>query len=183
VYLDLWIIDTEGTVISCGRPDSYPDAMGSNVATERWFTAALRTANGNEYAVGDIAKNRSLRDRYVATYAAAVRAGGETQGAVLGVLAIFFDWDTQANAVLNGIRLTDSERARARCLIVDAERRVIAASDGRGLLTETYPLDHKQAKLGHYSQVGKVIGFALTPGYETYQGLGWRAVIELDATA
>ena len=183
VYVDLWIIDTNGTVVSCGRPDQYPEATGSNVAGERWFAAALRTASGNDYAVGDISKNRLLGDRYVATYSAAVRAGGDAHGAVLGVLAIFFDWGTQANAVLNGIRLTDAERARARCLIIDAGYRVIAASDGRGLLSEVYPLDPKRAKLGHYTGPGTVVGFALTPGYETYEGLGWFALIELDTTA
>ena len=102
---------------------------------------------------------------------------------VLGVLAIFFDWDTQANAVLRGIRLSEAERDRARCLIVDAERRVIAASDGKGLLSEIYPLEHRKAKLGHYSSPAKVVGFALTPGYETYAGLGWYAVIELPLTS
>ena len=139
VYLDLWIIDRDGVVVCCGRPEQYPEAVGSNVSGERWFTAALRTATGNDYAVGDIARNHCLRERYVATYAAAVRAGGDANGAVLGVLAIFFDWDTQANAVLRGIRLSGAERDRARCLIVDAERRVIAASDGKGLLSEIYP--------------------------------------------
>jgi hypothetical protein len=179
VYLDLWIIARDGTVQACGRPDLYPGAVGSNVAREAWFKAALLTASGNDYTVGDISKNRVLRDHYVATYAAAIREGGEVDGPAIGVLAVFFDWDTQAQAVLKGIRMTDSERAASRALILDANQRVIAASDRAGLLTETYALQNARAKLGHYSELGKVIGFALTPGYETYKGLGWFAVIEM----
>jgi hypothetical protein len=183
VYLDLWIIGKDGTVVACGRPELYPDTVGSSVAREPWFASAMKTASGNDYAVGSIAKNRHLRERYVATYAAAIREAGEAQGPVLGVLAVFFDWDTQADAVLRGIRLSASERSHSRCLLLDAGRRVIAASDGKGLLSETYPLKNQQTSLGHYIERGKVIGFALTPGYETYEGLGWLAVIELDENA
>jgi len=179
VYLDLWIIDPEGNVVASGRPDTYPDAPGKNVAREAWFGAAMRTASGNDYAVGDIARNVHLRERYVATYAAAIREHGDVNGRVIGVLAIFFDWDTQAHTVLQGARLTEEERPLARCLVLDASRRVIASSDRAGLLTEIYPLLNQHGKLGHYTDRGRVIGFALTPGYETYKGLGWFAVIEV----
>jgi hypothetical protein len=179
VYLDLWIIDSEGNVVANGRPDTYPDAAGKNVAREAWFGAAKKTATGNDYAVGDIARNVYLRERYVATYAAAIRERGDVNGRVIGVLAVFFDWDTQAHTVLQGARLTEEERPLARCLILDASRRVIASSDRTGLLTEVYPLLNQHHTLGHYTDRGRVIGFSLTPGYETYKGLGWFAVIEV----
>jgi hypothetical protein len=78
--------------------------------------AALRTTDGDDYTVSDISKNRQLRDHYVASYAAAIREGGEAQGCVLRVLAVFYDWDTRDNAVWKGMRLSDSERSHARCL-------------------------------------------------------------------
>jgi hypothetical protein len=33
--------------------------------------------------------------------------------------------------------------------------------------------------MGNYADNhGSVVGFALTPGYETYKGLGWYGVVE-----
>lgn len=181
VYLDLWIIDRNGAVIANGRSDRYPSAVGANLADQPWFRQALATRSGGEFTVGDVARNPKLDDRIVATYAAAVRRGGDTNGEVVGVLGIFFDWEPQAVAIVQGVRLEQDERERSRCLLIDARHRVIAASDGRGLLTETMPLAPKQdaPSMGHYvDRQGNLVGYALTPGYETYRGLGWYGVIE-----
>ncbi len=182
VYLDLWVADRHGIVIANGRPDRYRRAVGSSVANEHWFREAMATGSGDEYAVADIAVNEGLDRGMVATYATAIRAGGEPDGAVLGVLGIFFDWQTQSRAVLDGVRLADDEKGRTRCLLVDRRHRVIASSDGRGVLDETFPLKCGGKTQGSYTDgQGNVVGFALTPGYETYRGLGWYGVIVQEA--
>ena len=62
--------------------------------------------------------------------------------------------------------------------LVDSKFRVIASSDGQGLLTEQMPLTQKGAKSGVYKDnSGLQVAFHLTPGYETYKGLGWFGVI------
>ncbi|MEP1895661.1 MAG: hypothetical protein ABJQ98_04210 [Alloalcanivorax venustensis] len=33
---------------------------------------------------------------------------------------------------------------------------------------------------GYYMDGDRLVAFALTPGYETYRGLGWYGVIECD---
>jgi len=178
VYLDLWIADRNGTVIANGRPDRYPGARGANVSDEPWFRQALATRNGGEFTVGDVARNRSLDDRVVATYATAIRRDGEADSDAIGVLGIFFDWEPQAAAVVEGVRLEAGEREKSRCLLLDARHRVIASSDGRGLLTETVPLRRTAGTMGHYiDDKNRLVGYALTPGYETYKGLGWYGVI------
>jgi hypothetical protein len=166
--------------VANGRPDRYPNIVGSNVAGENWFRQAMATRSGDEYVAYDIEASARLSNAQVATYAAAVRTGGHVQGKVLGVLGAFFDWQPQAAAVVNGVRLRPDERDRTRCLILDSRRRVIAASDGRGILSETFPLDVSAAgsQHGYYTDSNKAtIGFSLTPGYETYPGLGWYGVI------
>ena len=35
------------------------------------------------------------------------------------------------------------------------------------------------AEAGLFAFVGAIVGYALTPGYETYRGLGWFGAIEL----
>lgn len=178
VYLDLWIADRSGRVIATGRPNLYPDALGANVADEPWFRQALATRDGGEFTVGDVGRNRRLDDRVVATYATAIRGDGEANGEPIGVLGIFFDWEPQARAVVEGVRLEDGEREHARCLLVDARHRVIASSDGRGILSEVVPLRTEGRTIGHYLEAdGRHVAFSLTPGYETYRGLGWYGVI------
>jgi hypothetical protein len=53
-----------------------------------------------------------------------------------------------------------------------------AASDDRGILTERFELRTEGREAGYYTddRIG-VVGFARTPGYETYEGLGWYGAI------
>ncbi|MDG6404724.1 hypothetical protein QCD79_34335, partial [Pseudomonas quasicaspiana] len=36
---------------------------------------------------------------------------------------IFFDWKNQADSIINGVRLSDEERARSRVMLVDASHK------------------------------------------------------------
>lgn len=178
VYLDLWIADAEGRVVANGRPDRYSRAIGSNVAGEKWFKDAMATRDGGEYAVADVSTNAQLGDAQVATYSAAIREGGDNNGKVIGALGIFFDWQAQAETVVKGVRLREEEKAATRCLLLDADFRIIASSDGQGVLTERVPLETRNGSTGSYvDDRGYVVGYSLTPGYETYEGLGWYGVI------
>jgi len=177
VYLDLWVADASGRIVANGRPQRYPGAVGSSVAEARWFKAAMATRTGDDYAALDIDEMPGLNGAQTATYVTAVREGGLAQGKPIGALGVFFDWRPQAAAVVKGVRLSDEERQRTRCLILDAQRRVIAASDDHGLLRETFEL-RGNGRDGFYGgEDGSMVGYALTPGYETYRGLGWYGVV------
>ena len=136
VYLDLWLCDLDGNVLASARSDRY-NVRGVNVAQTRWFTDALRLRSGDDYVAGDIERQPLFGNAPVATYCASVREGGHANGRPLGVLAIHFDWETQARTIVEGIRVDDD---KARVLLVDSNFRVIASSDGQGLLTERMPL-------------------------------------------
>ncbi len=178
VYLDLWLCDKAGRVIAHGRPDRYPRVLGANVARESWFTDAMASASGDHFAVADIARAAPLDNAPVATYAAAVRAGAEVQGRAIGVLAIHFDWGAQAETVVKGVRLSPDEAARTRVALVDANGRVIAASDRTGMPDETLHIEHAGQAAGSFHDLsGRTVAFHRTPGYETYRGLGWYGVL------
>ncbi len=132
----------------------------------------MRTQSGEEFTVADIEANPTLNGAAVATYATAIRQGARSDGQPIGVLGIFFDWQPQASAVVTGVSLSEEERRSTRVMLLDARHRVIASSDGRGLQQETYPLDTGGLDRGHYARDGALTAFALTPGYETYKGLG-----------
>ncbi len=64
-------------------------------------------------------------------------------------------------------------------MIVDASGRVIASSATAGRETTHFELPPNTADIGTYRAADRsLVGYALTPGYETYRGMGWFGVIE-----
>lgn len=184
VYLDLWIADTNGMVVATGRHSRYPKALGKSVKSAQWFQDAMRTENGNDFAVADVQIVPELNNSSAAIYSTAIREGGDSNGKIIGVLGVFFDWDSQAQAIVDGVRLTKEEKAISRCMIVDRNHRVLAASNRQGVLTETFPIKTGGGERGHYDlDARNIIAYAKTPGYETYPGLGWYGVLVQQAEA
>ncbi len=178
VYLDLWICTADGRVVANGRSGRYPAAKGLDVSSESWFRQARASISGDDYAVAEVMPCAALDRAPVATYAAAIRIDGRPEGRTLGVLAVHFDWQPQARAVIDGVRLSPDEARRSRVLLVDGVGRVLVASDGSGEFTERIVLDTGGARGGaRHDPDGTVTAFHLTPGYETYRGLGWAGVI------
>ncbi len=177
VYLDLWICSAEGVVIASGRPDKYSSVRGLSVGRTDWFRNAMATRSGEEFVASDVEYVAALNGAPVATYAAAIRDEGANDGTVIGVLGIHFDWRPQAQAVVGGVRLTDDEKSRSRVLILDQDFRVLASSNGSGELKEIVPLNVSHGEMGAYSDGKFMVGYARTPGYETYRGLGWYGCI------
>ena len=174
VYLDLWLCSLDGTILANGRPDKF-NVKGRNVADASWFRDARALKSGDDYVAGDVERQPLLGGAQVATYCASVRAGGQSRTKPLGILAIHFDWEAQARAIVQGVRVDDDA---SRVLLVDAGLRVIAASDGAGLLTERLSLAVEKRANGYYQdKSGALVAFHVTPGYETYKGLGWYGVI------
>ena len=175
VYLDLWLCDLDGNVIANGSADRFKVA-GQNVSQAKWFRAARVLRSGDDYAVGDVECQPLLGNAQVVTYCATVREGGKANGKPTGVLAVHFDWEPQARAIVQGVRVGDADKARV--LLVDSHFRVIAASDCKGLLTEQIQLSLEGKRCGFYQdRSGRLVAFHATPGYETYKGLGWFGVI------
>jgi len=177
VYRDLWVVDANGVIVASGRHSTYA-VCGQSVAGAQWYKAAMKTTSGSEYVASDVETLALLRNAQVATYSTAIRERGMPNGRVLGALVIFFDWAAQAETVVKGVRLSEEEWRRTRCMIVDSSFRVIAASDGKGILDERFRLQTDGKPSGFYRSVdGAIVSFAATPGYETYRGLGWYGVI------
>lgn len=176
VYLDLWVADRSGRIVATGRPDRYRGLAGRDVSGSTWFRKGLATRSGDDFAVCDIERNTALGGAQVATYATAIRQDGEEHGPPIGVLGIFFDWEPQATAIVRGVPLSEEEARTTRIMLLNADHRVIASStdhvDG-----EVYPLQPTE-ECGFYQRGKKLISYAVTPGYETYRGLGWYGCIE-----
>ncbi|MEX3691395.1 methyl-accepting chemotaxis protein [Paraburkholderia sp. BR14263] len=177
VYRDIWVVNADGVIVANGRHAVHP-VRGRSVAGAEWWRAAMKTGSGADYAASDVETIAALDRAQVATYSTAIREGGAVNGRVLGALVIFFDWAPQAAAVVKGVRLSEEEWGRTRCMIVDSSFRVIAASDEKGVLEERFRLQTDGRATGFYRTAdGTIVSFAATPGYETYRGLGWYGVI------
>jgi hypothetical protein len=175
VYLDLWLCDLEGNVVASGRASRFR-VVGQNVAHTKWFREARDLHSGDDYVAGDVECQPLLGNAQVATYCASVREGGKASGKPIGVLAIHFDWEPQARAIVQGVRVGAADKARV--LLVDSNFRIIAASDGHGILSERLALKVDGRRSGFYQDArGELVAFHATPGYETYRGLGWLGVI------
>ena len=166
-------------MLASGRADRF-DVIGQNVAATKWFREARDLRSGDDYVAGDVECQPLLGNAQIATYCASVRADGKANGKPIGVLAIHFDWESQARAIVQGVRVGAADKARV--LLVDSNFRVIAASDGQGLLSERVPLALEGRRSGFYhDHSGALVAFHATPGYETYKGLGWFGVIQCAA--
>jgi hypothetical protein len=77
------------------------------------------------------------------------------------------------------VRVSPEDRSRTRVLLVDGRRRVLAASDSQGVLSETLAIDlgGRQSGVERDPRGGTVTAYHRTPGYETYLGQGWYGVI------
>ncbi len=177
VYLDLWIADRKGIVVANGRQERYAGALGQNVTSNDWFRKGMRTASGDDFAVCDIGSTATLHNAQAAIYSTAIRKDGAVDGDPIGVLGIFFDWEPQARDVVQGVALTEEERKDTRVMLLNARHQVIAASDRQCQLDERYPLE-AAGPSGYYLKGDRLVCYALTPGYETYEGLGWYGCIE-----
>jgi hypothetical protein len=178
VYLNLLLVDPQGKVVACSRPETYAKCNGASVVGERWFREALATGSGSDYVVDEIHNSALHGNAPVAVYATAVRSGGDVHGAITGVLGVFFDWGEQARCIVRDEpTLTQEEWLRTRVLLLDDQQRVIAASDGQGMY-QPFPLQIQgQAKGCYRDERGNTVAFAKTIGYQEYDGLGWYCAI------
>lgn len=178
VYLNLVLADARGNIVATSNPKEFPRVARANVAQTRWFRLAMQSASGDDYVVDDITQSSSHDNKAVAIYAAAVREQGHINGAPLGVLGVIFDWDKQGRSIVcDEPSLSPDEWKRTRVLLLDAQMRVIASSDGEGLY-RPFPVSTGDKTSGYYYQPnGELVAFARTIGYETYDGLGWYGVI------
>jgi len=173
VYRDLWACDLQGRVVANGRPQRYPTARTAELGGQGWFLEAAQATDADHFTSAPIVRRRELDEAAVMSFAAPIF----DQGRAVGVLVTHFDWEDQAAAVLQAVRLGEEERARSRLLLLDAEQRVLAASDGRGLLQERVELTVEGPEGSYGGADGALAGYARSQGFETWRGLGWYGCI------
>ena len=182
VYCDLVLCNLDGRVVADGRPKKY-QSIGSSQAQAKWFQEAKATRSGDEYGFETVHKSPLVDGQHVLVYSCCVRKRGDAHGKPLGVLGIVFNWDDLAQTIVNNLPLTEEEKARTRACIVDDRGLVLADCHNRQLsetieFVERESLFEKEKDFVITDIHGQksCIGYAKSPGYETY-ATGWRSLV------
>lgn len=182
VYYDLVLCDMAGKVVANGRPSQYA-SVGTDCSNSDWFQSAQATRSGEEFGFQSVHHSTLAGGQRVLVYSCCVREGGEIKGQPLGVLGIVFNWDALAQTIVHATPLSPEEKRVTRTCIVDDAGTVLADSENRALQdTLTLPnwSEVKRAKKGFHSSVYKgvpcLVGYASSPGYETY-ATGWHSLL------
>lgn len=179
VYIDLVMTDRKGKVVASANPRYAKALKDKNFSGESWVKAAARTASGDDYIVDEVRKSPLHEDRDVLVYATGIREGGRSDGALLGTLGVYFDWQAQGQAIVEKeANLPPHLVDKTQVMLLDGSMRVIASSNPNRIYTH-FPLHNSNgaAKGSYYDDSGNIIAFAKTLGYEDYDGLGWYGVI------
>ncbi len=182
VYFDIVVCDAHGNIVANGRSAKFR-SVGRSVANEGWFTAAMATESGQQYAFDSPHRSALAGDKAVLVYSAAVRHGGRTDGAPIGVLGVLFNWDSLGQSIVNNTPLSADERESTRVLIADKKGNVLADSFGRQLsdtipvgLLEPIATNRKGFTITRVDGKLCCVGYAAAPGYETFS-TGWNSLI------
>ena len=177
VVLDIWLVGADGAVLAGARERQFPAARGTRLDGEDWFQRALQSAGRDGFAASKVYKCPALANQAVVTFPAPVQVAGKT----VGVIAVHYNWQDQAQIVVDGIQVDEDEAARTHCLLLDEDCRIIAASDKRGVLVHSLPLEAENKTRDSYvKQDGRLVGFVRGEGYESFRGFGWFGVIIQD---
>ncbi|XZE22550.1 methyl-accepting chemotaxis protein [Pirellulaceae bacterium SH449] len=178
VYHDLVLCDLNGTVVANGRPQTYR-LKGRKEAKSYWLTSALKLASGDHFVCQPPHDSELVPGEKVAIYATAVRERGLSNGRPIGVLAVVFNWQSLANAILNS-SVFDQETWR---MFVDGSGNVLAASPNVPpnfrFPVQRYEQVFKMPRgyvVDQFEGKDVCIAHALSPGFETYS-TGWHSVL------
>jgi hypothetical protein len=179
VYLDLVMTDASGRVVASANPRYQRNLANKDLSGEDWFRAARTCRSGDDYVVDSVKRSPLHDNRDILVYATGVRAGGRSDGPLLGTLGVYFDWKAQGQAIVDKeANLPPQVAERTQVLLLDGSNMVIASSRPERLYTH-FALSNpgNLARGSYYDQSGAIVAFAKTLGYEDYDGLGWSGVI------
>ncbi|MGQ0605368.1 MAG: methyl-accepting chemotaxis protein [Candidatus Nitrosotenuis sp.] len=182
IYFDIVLANLEGKIVANGRPQQY-SSLGSDVSNTDWFQTALSTSSSKEFGFQTISRCPLINGQLSVIYSCAVRENGDSDGKILGVLGVVFDWDGLAQKIMYDVPISEEEKLDTRICIVDNEGLVLADSSNQQL-QDTLQFTGKgslfEKKKGYIVEDFRsnlcCISHALSPGYQTY-ATGWHSLI------
>ncbi len=182
VYFDLVLADLTGKIVTNGRPQQY-SSVGTDVSNTEWFSSAMSTTSGKEFGFQTVSRCNLVNDQLTLVYSCAVRENGDTNGKIVGVLGVVFDWNSLAQKIMQDTPLNEDERRKTKVCIIDDEGLVLADSGGHQLedkiqFTGRSSLFDKKKGfiIENYKNDQCIMAHAFSPGYQTY-ATGWHSLL------
>ncbi|MDQ7094841.1 methyl-accepting chemotaxis protein [Desulfosporosinus sp. PR] len=172
VYLDLYVLDTEGKIVAAGV---HHELIGQDMSDRSWFKNAK---SADSISVSDLYFSEISKLHTVA-YTCPIRS---EENQLLGYFSTRFNWHFIYDII-------DSARIgkNGDIFIINKEGYVIACRSRKGILKDN--LKHLEAcqramngeTYGYIFDKGtmgtKIYGYAHTRGYNAYKGKNWSALV------
>ncbi len=173
VYFDLYVLDTDGTIVASGI---HQELIGKNMSDRGWFQEAKFA---NTISVTDLYFSQ-LEQRHTVAYSCPVRNNANQ---IIGYFSSRFNWEYIYD-ILDSARIG----LKGDIAIINKDGYVIACPSRKGILVnnlrelkaaqhamqgETYGYTLEEDKCGNT----KIYGYAHTRGYNAYKGKNWSAII------
>ena len=173
VYMDLFILDTEGKIVAAGVNRG---SIGKSMADRSWFQEVQQA---QDIAVSDVYFTH-VDNRPTVAYSCPIRA---EDGAVIGYFSSRFNWDFIYD-IIDSAKIGKNGRVylvnQAGVVIATKDRHDILRTDMRhnpavkkAISGETYGYVMQQSLGGRT----EIIGYAHTRGYNAYKGKHWSAIV------
>lgn len=182
VYFDIVLAGRNGVIVANGRPERYR-STGANQSATAWFRTALASRTGDEFGFQTAHRSPLAGGERILVYSCKACRDGRADAEALGVLGVVFRWDALADAIVRAVPVDEIDRPRTRACIVGPDGMLLADSAGRALAEPLEIPDRSQlfALAKGYRRIefgGRptLIGFARSPGFETYAS-GWNSVV------
>ncbi|MDR1867291.1 MAG: methyl-accepting chemotaxis protein [Treponema sp.] len=178
VYFDLVLCDIKGTIICNGRPERFK-SVGIDVSKSEWFTNALKTTYSSEFSVEGPFVSPLANGKPVLMYSCGVRS----QGALVGVFGVVFNWDNLAEKLLKQIHelLISETEFNVELWICRQDGTVVASTDPqwRDRKIPFNDINSLCSETKHFHLADDstyLVAVAPSQGYETYK-TEWITVI------
>jgi Methyl-accepting chemotaxis protein len=172
VYLDLYVLDTDGTVVSAGV---HQELIGQNLADKAWFKDAKAV---DCISVSDLYFS-SVSNTHTVAYTCPIP---NDDGSVLGYFSTRFNW-SYIYDIIDSARIGKN----GDIFIINNAGYVIACRSRKGILEENL----KNLNAAQHAMKGetygyvlekttggtKIYGYAHTRGYNAYKGKNWSALV------
>jgi hypothetical protein len=172
VYHDILILDIKGNIVSAAVRG---ELMGQSQGDREWF----RECSRGQVVVTDLYYSKTVGN-YTVTFAAPLKDNG---GQIVGVISTRFNCD-----FIYGILKAAIVGRESRVALINAKGVLIGNTTGEGILEESYA-GFKAFKVLDSGTSGFLterpanadndyaIGYARTPGYNSYKGKGWSVMV------
>ncbi len=186
LYRELVLCDLDGNVVATANRARRALVQGLSVKTEEWFSKAMATQSSNHFH--ETLTKSSVESQDSLIYTTAIRKNGESNAEPIGVLGVFFDFQGEAQIILNDhmARTSSGEIEEGwYSFFTDDKGRILASSDEYMFSSgekSALPRLHRELKPGQtvssYITAGgrdSAVFTARSDGYLDYKGLNWNS--------